>query len=164
MKDFEQQLAQHYGYLRRFAYNFVSTREEADDLVQDTFVAALESQSFRGESLLQTWLSAILKFKALSYLRQKSRRQKTVVDGLEYESATETVPIHARQFDSMALKEVLNKIKDLPPLQSEAIIHTRVFGFPGIEFADMIGIPRDTVKTRVHYGMKNLHKEESISS
>ncbi len=57
-----------------FNYAIVRTgeREVARDLVQETFLSALESiKNFRGESSEKTWLFSILKNKVIDYYRRK---------------------------------------------------------------------------------------------
>ena len=51
----------------------MSEQPRPSDLVQDTFVAALASGGFRGESSLRTWLTGILKHKITDAYRERSR-------------------------------------------------------------------------------------------
>jgi RNA polymerase sigma-70 factor (ECF subfamily) len=64
-----------YGdFLYRFALSRVKDPSAAEDLVQDAFLAALESRrNFRGRSSVKTWLIAILKHKIVDYIRHKVR-------------------------------------------------------------------------------------------
>jgi RNA polymerase sigma-70 factor (ECF subfamily) len=66
-----------YGdYLYRFALTRVKDPALAEDLVQDTFLAALKGRkNFQHRSALQTWLTAILKHKIIDHLRRKIRVQ-----------------------------------------------------------------------------------------
>ena len=62
----------HYALFR------IADKAVAEELVQETFVAALSSlgnSRFRGESACKTWLTGILKHKLLDHLRQKYRHQ-----------------------------------------------------------------------------------------
>jgi RNA polymerase sigma-70 factor (ECF subfamily) len=64
--------------LFKFACNRVGDRETAKDLVQETFLSALQNlESFRGESSQKTWLISILKNKIIDYYR-KSTKGKSV--------------------------------------------------------------------------------------
>ncbi len=67
------QLDQHRAALTKYAMRAVSDADLAQDLVQDTFVAALSSGGFRGESSLRTWLTGILKHKITDAYRERSR-------------------------------------------------------------------------------------------
>jgi len=64
--------------LFKFAHVRVGDRETAKDLVQETFLSALQKlESFRGESSQKTWLISILKNKIIDYYR-KSAKGKSV--------------------------------------------------------------------------------------
>jgi RNA polymerase sigma-70 factor (ECF subfamily) len=64
-----------YGdFLYRFALSRVKDPSVAEDLVQETFLAALRSrENFKGRSAGRTWLIAILKHKIVDYIRKKIR-------------------------------------------------------------------------------------------
>jgi RNA polymerase sigma-70 factor (TIGR02943 family) len=63
-----------------FSWAFYKTnkREVAEDLVQDTFIAAFEAiQKFAGKSDVKTWLFAILNNKIAGYFRKQFRSHQT---------------------------------------------------------------------------------------
>jgi RNA polymerase sigma-70 factor (ECF subfamily) len=66
-----------YGdFLYRYALSRVKDPSTAEDLVQETFLAALKArQNFRGRSTARTWLIAILKHKIVDHIRKKVREQ-----------------------------------------------------------------------------------------
>jgi RNA polymerase sigma-70 factor (TIGR02943 family) len=58
-------------YLFNYTISRVNDREIAQDLVQDTFLAALKSmKNFKGEANERTWLISILKRKIIDYYRK----------------------------------------------------------------------------------------------
>ncbi len=62
--------------LYRFAYFRVNNEAQAEDLVQDTFLAALKSvDRFRGGATVKTWLTGILKNKIIDHYRKSGRTQ-----------------------------------------------------------------------------------------
>lgn len=64
--------------LYRFALARVKEASVAEDLVQETFLAALGArENFEGRSAGKTWLIAILKHKIVDYIRKKVREQPT---------------------------------------------------------------------------------------
>jgi len=70
-------------YLFNFAIGKVRNPHVAEDLVQDTFLAALKAQaSFSGRSSARTWLVGILRHKIYDYLRQISRERALRVEPL----------------------------------------------------------------------------------
>ena len=67
---------EHGDYLYRYARARVSGREEAEDLVQETFLAALQAaDTFAGRSTLRTWFTGILKNKLIDRLRRRHATQ-----------------------------------------------------------------------------------------
>ncbi len=70
----ESQLAEHRGYLLRFARLQLRNDTWAEDAVSETFLAALtKPQSFGNRSQLKTWLVGILKHKILDLMRARKR-------------------------------------------------------------------------------------------
>jgi len=67
---------QHGDFLFRFALTRLRDRTVAEDLVQETFLAALRARkSFSGGSAERTWFTAILKHKIADNLRRRFREQ-----------------------------------------------------------------------------------------
>jgi RNA polymerase sigma-70 factor (ECF subfamily) len=66
-----------YGdFLYRYALSRISDPPVAEDLVQETFLAALKSRhNFQGRSSTRTWLIAILKHKIVDHIRKRVREQ-----------------------------------------------------------------------------------------
>jgi len=72
----EDWLAQHGDALFRYAFLRLRDRAQAEDLVQETLVAALQARhGFGGRSTERTWLIGILKNKLVDYLRKGAREQ-----------------------------------------------------------------------------------------
>ena len=74
----ESWVDQHGDYLYSFARFRVRDQAAAEDLVQETFIAALQNhKNYKGQASERTWLTAILKNKIIDYLRKQSREQPT---------------------------------------------------------------------------------------
>ena len=72
--DFASRCNSYRGYLLRVAVLQLRDNDLAEDIVQDTLVAALQgAQGFSGRSSLKTWLTGILKHKIVDAIRRKSR-------------------------------------------------------------------------------------------
>jgi RNA polymerase sigma-70 factor (TIGR02943 family) len=82
----------HGDVLYRFALLRVRDPHVAEDLVQDTFIAALEGlDAFQGSSSVRTWLIGILKHKILDQFRKSSREIASAdLAALENETEDET--------------------------------------------------------------------------
>jgi RNA polymerase sigma-70 factor (ECF subfamily) len=72
--DFASRCNSHRGYLLRVAVLQLRDSDLAEDVVQDTLVAALQgADGFSGRSSLKTWLTGILKHKIIDAIRRKTR-------------------------------------------------------------------------------------------
>jgi len=70
----EHWLTKHGDYLFRFAMLQLRDEHRAEDVVQETLLAALESRhSFAGDASEKTWLVGILKHKIVDLIRKKVR-------------------------------------------------------------------------------------------
>ena len=67
-----------YGdYLFRYAVVMVKNHSTAEELVQETFLAAIKGlDKFEGRSTVKTWLRSILKNKTIDHFRKSSRRKE----------------------------------------------------------------------------------------
>lgn len=71
---------QHGDHLFRYSLMRVRSRESAENLVQETFLAALTSRhTFSGRSSEKTWMIGILKHKIIDQFR-KSLREKSITE------------------------------------------------------------------------------------
>ncbi|HKI44238.1 MAG TPA: sigma-70 family RNA polymerase sigma factor [Balneolales bacterium] len=74
-------LDQHGDYLFRYALIRVSDRGMAEDLVQETFLAALKSYStFDRNSSIRTWLTGILRHKVMDHFRHIYKSEKNKIE------------------------------------------------------------------------------------
>jgi len=72
----ETWVARYGDYLYGYALARVRNPSAAEDLVQETLLAALKAfENFRGRSTLKTWLTGILKHKIIDHLRGKYREE-----------------------------------------------------------------------------------------
>lgn len=85
------ELAEHRPVLMRYARLHLRDAVAAEDAVQETLVAALQSVgSFGGNSSLQTWLIAILRRKLIDHLRRGRREIAAADAGLETAESDES--------------------------------------------------------------------------
>jgi RNA polymerase sigma-70 factor (ECF subfamily) len=74
-------LEEHGDVLYGYALQRVKRAETAEDLVQDTLLAAMEGwRSFRGGSSVRTWLVGILRYKILDEFRRRARQPEWLKD------------------------------------------------------------------------------------
>lgn len=86
LSDPHQWVKTHADYLYAYTIKRIDDTELARDLVQETFLAALEKvKNFEGRSSERTWLTAILKNKIIDVYRKKSARLTKEVQQAEHE-------------------------------------------------------------------------------
>ena len=72
--DLNRLVDDHGDYLYRFALVKVRSETIAEDMVQETYLAAVKSlESYKGKSTERTWLTAILKHKIMDHYRKYSK-------------------------------------------------------------------------------------------
>lgn len=157
LSDPETWLAQHGDALYRYAYFRLRDRAQAEDLVQETLIAALQArQGFAGRSNERTWLIGILKNKLVDYLR-KSVRERPLAElaGTESEIdalfdandddhwkkppadwANPTRALEQKQF----WKIFIECIEALPVRQAQAFSLCELEGLEGEEACKVLGI------------------------
>jgi RNA polymerase sigma-70 factor (ECF subfamily) len=70
-----QWLVEHGDYLYRYALARLRDTHLAEDVVQETLVAAIQSHSYAGKAAPRTWLTGILKHKIIDLMRRQMREQ-----------------------------------------------------------------------------------------
>ncbi|HEY2376295.1 MAG TPA: RNA polymerase sigma factor [Gemmatimonadaceae bacterium] len=145
-------VARHAQALARFACSFGAI-DEADDLVQDTFVRAFNSlDGFRGESSFRTWLFTIER-RLLLDRRRAEKRRPIRVEVQEGDAATEYDAL-----DSMVAGEAANRVREamkkLSPTQREVFTLRVAQGLSYKEIADLVGTTEGAARVHYHNAMR----------
>jgi RNA polymerase sigma-70 factor (ECF subfamily) len=164
--------------LMAVAVDILKTREDAEDVVQETFVKAfLSLKQFKGESSFYTWLYRICFNMAVDIRRKVARRggthfeykeQVSVNNSAEGASGSTSPTVHDGSqrlegpHDALARKELGRKIQEVLGELSEehrAVITLReIDGLDYEEIAQASGAPKGTVMSRLFYARKALQK------
>jgi RNA polymerase sigma-70 factor (ECF subfamily) len=160
-------MERHNRRLYRIARGILRNESEAEDAVQEAYVKAFTHLGdFRGDSSLATWLSRITMNEALGRLR----RQRPAVDLDSFEARRSEAEIikfpQTATTDPeriMAQREILQLVEratDNLPEIFRIVFMTRVIeGMSVEETANLLDLPPDTVKTRLHRARKLVRKE-----
>jgi RNA polymerase sigma-70 factor (ECF subfamily) len=172
-------VALHRPYLFRYALSKLRRRETADEVVQDTLMAALEGQAtFRGESALRTWLTGILKHKIVDWQRREARdplRGSAVhVDmDSEYEDTADTLFDSAGGWvtppstwaspeeclENQRFRELLDScLTALPPATARAFYLREVDGFTTEEICKELGISESNCWVMLYRARMSLRR------
>jgi RNA polymerase sigma-70 factor (ECF subfamily) len=147
--------ARHNVRIYRFALRFVNDEAMAEDLVSEVFLEVWrQAQKFEARCQVSTWLLAIARNKALSVLRRKSTEEMDddVAEFVEDTSDNPEVVMQKRQRTEI----MLACIKQLSPAHREIIDLVYYHEKTIEEVATIIGIPLNTVKTRMFYARKRI--------
>jgi RNA polymerase sigma-70 factor (ECF subfamily) len=159
------QLVERYAtVIVNLAYRMVGDRTDAEDLAQETFVAAFKAlPRFRAESKFSTWLYRIAANKCKDWLRAKRPGQgvqdldvdEMLDDGVAAEERTPE-----RLLSQQQVAEQLDRaIQRLPPLYRAAFVLKHVEGLSYEEMQEIVGVNADTLKMRVYKGRLQLSRE-----
>ena len=157
------QLVERYAtVIVNLAYRMVGDRTEAEDLAQETFVAAFKAlPTFRAESKFSTWLYRIAANKCKDWLRAKRPGQgvqdvdEVLADGVAAEERTPE-----RLLSQQQVAEQLDRaIQRLPPLYREAFVLKHIEGLSYEEMQEILNVNADTLKMRVYKGRLQLSRE-----
>ncbi len=157
-RAFELIYERHCGAAFSLAYRMVGTRNAAEDVVQEAFLAIWRSGSRydRSRGSVRTWSLGIVHHRAIDALRRTivhDRRRSSDEGVAEQLEARERTDVEAaRREESRVIREALD---GLPAEQSHVIELAYFGGFTHTEIADMLDTPVGTVKGRMRLG---LHK------
>lgn len=152
-----------------FAFRLTNDEDDAQDLVQDTYMKAFRFiSSFEQGTNAKAWLFRILKNSFINDYRKKSK-EPSKVDYQEVETTynseesgdfqQHTVDLRADTVQDMIGDEVANALNSLPVDFRTVIILCDIEGFTYEEMAKILDIPIGTVRSRLHRA-RNLLKEK----
>ena len=162
-------------YLFKFAIGQVRNEALAEDLVQDTFLAAIKARErFAGNSSERTWLISILRHKILDHLRYSSKRKNYSLDttgGQDSEDLPEgsMVWVHEVAADCMEphrrmeLDEFRQSLQTalgrLPDRIAQVFQMYEIGGQSGREVCSALGITEQNLWVMLHRARKQLRSE-----
>lgn len=142
--------------LRRYATALLRNREDADDLVHDSLVRALDKlHTRRDDADVRAWLFAIMHNLFISQLRrQKSRPAGEPIN----ESHEATLTLRPDQESSLQFRDLVEALNRLPVEQRSVLLLVSVEDLSYAEAASVLGIPIGTVMSRLARGRERLRQ------
>jgi RNA polymerase sigma-70 factor (ECF subfamily) len=151
---FEAEAMPHADRLFRHAMWLAGNRAEAEDLVQETMVQALQSfHRFTVGTNCRAWLLTILQ-----HVRSNRRRKegRVIVDSDLEERAANVVPFVPPIPDRLTDEDMLLAMREIPAHHQEVILLCDVEEMTYKEIAAALDIPIGTVMSRLHRGRELL--------
>lgn len=143
--------------LLRFAYKLTADRDEANDLLQDTSLKALDNEEkYEPATNFKGWIYTIMRNIFINNYR-KGVRNQTIIDqtedlyhlNLPQESGFDTPD------GSLSVKEISKAINKFPD-EYKIPFSMHVAGFKYQEIAEKMGLPLGTVKSRIFFARQRL--------
>lgn len=158
--NFRQDLLGVQEDLLRFAYKLTADREEANDLLQETSLKALDNEDkYMPDTNFKGWIYTIMRNIFINNYR-KIIREQTFVDqtdnfyhlNLPQESGFNSTE---GSYDSKEMHRIVNEL----PCDFKVPFSMHISGFKYREIADYLNLPLGTVKSRIFFTRKRLQQE-----
>ena len=157
----------------RVARRLVGSREEAEDLVQDTYARAFRSwRSFTPGTNLRAWLLRILTNLNIDRGRRTQRTPDTqpleegdyfLYNRLE-EAGAAPAPEEERIDERLSQDDVVNALSAVPHDFRDAVVLVDIGDFSYKDAAQILDVPVGTVMSRLHRGRRILKRELAESA
>ncbi|MGE0589323.1 MAG: RNA polymerase sigma factor [Cyclobacteriaceae bacterium] len=158
--EFSSQLTSLQSTLRQFTYRFTRSREESQDLVQDTMLKALTYRDkFREDTNLKGWLFTIMRNTYINKYR-KMKLAKTSTDDTKELYFLNVADTHTfnKPEKTVEFKEMWKNVNEIKEeLQIPFKMYTT--GYKYHEIAEHLNIPIGTVKNRIFHARKEIQKK-----
>jgi RNA polymerase sigma-70 factor (ECF subfamily) len=141
--------------LRRYAWSLLRDTDDADDLVQDCLVRALDRVAADSAiAAVRPWLFTIMHNLFVSRWRTMRKRRLTMPDDA---ADNVEVPVGPEQDDALARRDLLVGLDRLTEDQRQVLLLVSVEGLEYREVASILGVPVGTVMSRLSRARDNLH-------
>ncbi len=147
----------HVTKVYRFVLRYMRSEAAAEDITNDVFIDVWnQAGRFEGRSRVGTWVLGIARFKALSANRRGARQDNDEYDFDTIEDDADTPEVTAQKTDKAAAIKAC--IEALKPAHRE-IVELVYYQEASIrDAAGILGIPENTVKTRMYHARENLSR------
>ena len=170
VRSFEILLTRHRKPVFNFILRFVGSRETAEDLLQETFLRVIKgAEAYQRQAKFTTWLYTIARNLCVDQSRRAKHRKAQSLDAPMNSSAEsgtllDVLPSGEMASDRLAgnkqlhlkLNEALTRLSEE---QREVFLMREFLDMPFKEIADVIGVPENTVKSRMRYALEKLRLE-----
>jgi RNA polymerase sigma-70 factor (ECF subfamily) len=160
---FDAEAVRHLDALYSFALKLTRGRDDAEDLVSDTMLRAIQRwEQYDLGTNIRAWLFTILYHAFVSRKRRVDARELQPLedeDGRElFEAVGETDP-EGRFYDSFLDEEIVAAMQALPDEYRDAVVMSDLHGLRYAEIASALDVPEGTIKSRLFRGRRLLQKQ-----
>jgi RNA polymerase sigma-70 factor (ECF subfamily) len=153
----------HQGPLFNFSLRHLRDATAAEEVVQEAFLrVVLHAREFHHASRFGTWLYTIARNLCIDHARKRALRNHPSLDeGAQGPTLGERTADPAANVEQAASaaeirRRVLTAVDALPEEQREVFLLREISNLPFKEIAQVVGIPENTVKSRMRYALERL--------
>jgi RNA polymerase sigma-70 factor (ECF subfamily) len=144
----EELFRRHWRRAHRAAYLVVGDRVAAEDIAQESFLAAIRAlDRFDRRRPFGPWLHRIAVNRAIDFARARGLRGETAVP----ESAEGVAPDPA-----VISEELMRALAELSPEHRAVVVLRHLLEYTPTEIGEMLGLPRGTVNSRLRRALDSL--------
>ena len=147
-----------------FVFRFVGTKEESEDIVQDTFVKLFEKKDYyRPINEFSTWIFTIASNLAKTELRKRKRRKTSSLSDLGLENKDFDVPVKdttdEETLGEFADSQIQDAIQSLQIHFRTALILRDIEELSYEEISKILDVPLGTIKSRINRARLQLQEK-----
>ncbi len=166
-REFEQQTLPHMEVLYNYALRMTGNRDDANDLLQETFLKAYRFwDKFEQGTNLRAWLFRIMKNTYINLYRKESKEPDKVdydeIEGfynLIRDQNSDDNDLQEKMFGQLLDDDVSKALELLPEEFRTVVILCDIEGLAYEEIAEFLQVPVGTVRSRLHRGRKLLYAQ-----
>lgn len=168
-KAFEKLLARHKKPVFNFCLRMMGDRTAAEDATQEVFMKVVKGAArWEKQAKFTTWLFTIARNHCIDALRKASYRKTASLDQPLKEDENDGATLGDRVSDRDAVdpsrgaesrrlrQRLAEAIAALSDEQREVFVMREYAGMPFKEIAQVVGVPENTVKSRMRYALEHL--------
>lgn len=162
---FSEIVARYQKDIYLWALDLTGTREDAEDLAQETFIKVHRSMSrFRGDSKWSTWIFRIARNTYLDRLKTARHKMRVLETAMpenpdKQSHLMQLKPLHDPEqhiLNDSLQKDLEHALNNLSQLQREVFVLRHYHGFKLREIGDILNRSEGTVKTTLFRAIQNL--------
>lgn len=150
--SFEEAYKECYPLILRLCRSYANEIDEAEDLVQETFIVAWENwHRFRQESLVSTWIYRIAINVCLTYVRKAKKKPISRLESVP-ESESISNPTDGTEENVQQLYHCINQLRPADRILIALVLEE----LPYLEISAITGIKENTIAVKIHRIKKEL--------
>ncbi len=148
--DFESLLCEHKAAIERFVHFRISNRQDAEDVLQETFLTAFRKfDTLKNTACFKAWILSIARNKCNDYYRKSA--EKPMFSGLDL-----NLMVYEQSCGGIKLSSEEDVFSSLKNMDKEILYLFYCLELSQKEISEKLHIPVGTVKSRLYYARENF--------